>query len=122
VPEVDQFGRLISNEEAIDNWESRNGIANALVFLADLIPNDFVVKLYSFFVNNGLNDRNDSVKVKMLEASIATLNKHGNSNKNELLSLFENFLETAPKSAEYDSVRQNVVLLMGTLAKHLDKE
>ena len=58
----------------------------------------------------------------MLEASIATLNKHGNPNKSELLSLFENFLETATKSAEYDSVRQNVVLFMGTLAKNLDKE
>ncbi len=87
-----------------------------------LIWYQMILSSNSFFVNNGLNDRNDSVKIKMLEASIATLNKHGNSNKSELLSLFENFLETAPKSAEYDSVRQNVVLLMGTLAKHLDKE
>ena len=92
------------------------------MFLADIIPNDYVVKLYSFFVNNGLNDRSIDVKNKLLEASIATLNKHGSSNKNELLALFETFLESAPKSAEYDSVRQNVVLLMGTLAKHLDKE
>ena len=121
-PEVDQFGRLISKDESIDNWESRSGIANAFLFLADIIPNDYVVKLYSFFVNNGLNDRSIDVKNKLLEASIATLNKHGSSNKNELLALFETFLESAPKSAEYDSVRQNVVLLMGTLAKHLDKE
>lgn len=121
-PEVDQFGRVISNEESIDNWEARSGIASALVFLAELVPSNFVVDLYSFFVNNALNDRSDVVKIKMLEAAIATLNKHGNANKNELLTLFENFLENAPKSAEYDSVRQNVVLLMGTLAKHLEKE
>ena len=34
--------------------------------------------------------------------------------------MFEEFLSTAPSEASYDSVRQSVVILMGTLAKHLD--
>lgn len=58
----------------------------------------------------------------MLEAAIVCLNFHGRSHINELLPLFENFLQDTPNVASYDSVRQNAVILMGTLAKHLDKD
>ena len=40
---------------------------------------------------------------------------------NNLLPVFEKFLNTAPNHAKYDAVRQNVVILMGALAKHLDQ-
>ena len=40
---------------------------------------------------------------------------------NGLLPLFEDFLSKAPNNATYDAVRQSIVVLMGTLAKHLDK-
>lgn len=39
---------------------------------------------------------------------------------NSLLPVFEKFLNTAPKHASYDAVRQSVIILMGSLAKHLD--
>lgn len=35
--------------------------------------------------------------------------------------MFEEFLKDAPNDASYDAVRQSVVVLMGSLAKHLDK-
>lgn len=35
--------------------------------------------------------------------------------------MFEEFLKNAPNDASYDAVRQSVVVLMGSLAKHLDK-
>jgi len=35
--------------------------------------------------------------------------------------VFEEFLKNAPNDASYDAVRQSVVVLMGSLAKHLDK-
>lgn len=34
--------------------------------------------------------------------------------------MFENFLDKAPKSGGYDAVRQCVVLLVGSLARHLE--
>lgn len=40
---------------------------------------------------------------------------------NSLLPVFEKFLSTAPNHAKFDAVRQSVVILMGSLAKHLDK-
>ena len=42
-------------------------------------------------------------------------------NVNSLLPVFEGFLKNAPNDASYDAVRQSVVVLMGSLAKHLDK-
>ena len=38
-----------------------------------------------------------------------------------LLPVLETFLAEAPNDASYDAVRQSVVILMGSLAKHLDK-
>lgn len=42
-------------------------------------------------------------------------------NVSSLLPVFEEFLKNAPQDASYDAVRQSVVILMGSLAKHLDK-
>ena len=39
-----------------------------------------------------------------------------------LLPLFEEFLAKAPDTASFDAVRQSIVILMGSLAKHLDKD
>ncbi len=121
-PKKDQFGRVIA--EPVDEWEARTGIAFALTYLAQCVPgNDqSILPLFSFFVHQALNDRNQIVQNKMLEAAIECLNYHGKSSIHILLPLFENFLQDTPKVAAYDSVRQNVVILMGTLAKHLDKD
>ena len=43
-------------------------------------------------------------------------------NVSELLPVFEDFLSNAPGTASYDAVRQSIVILMGSLAKHLDKD
>jgi len=37
-----------------------------------------------------------------------------------LLPVFEQCLSDAPATASYDALRQSIVILMGTLAKHLD--
>ncbi|KAK7933149.1 hypothetical protein WMY93_004045 [Mugilogobius chulae] len=57
----------------------------------------------------------------MLDAALSALNTHGKDNVSSLLPVFEEFLKNAPQDASYDSVRQSVVILMGSLAKHLDK-
>ena len=44
------------------------------------------------------------------------------ANVNTLLPVFEDFLAQAPDTASFDAVRQSVVILMGSLAKHLEKD
>uniref|UniRef100_A0A671RUN1 TOG domain-containing protein n=1 Tax=Sinocyclocheilus anshuiensis TaxID=1608454 RepID=A0A671RUN1_9TELE len=119
-PVLDTLGRVIS-EAPPDQWEARCGIALALNKLAEFLDESQVTPLFLFFVPDALNDRHAEVRRCMLDAALSALNTHGKDNVNSLLPVFEEFLKNAPQDASYDSVRQSVVILMGSLAKHLDK-
>uniref|UniRef100_A0A8D1U1R5 Stalled ribosome sensor GCN1 n=1 Tax=Sus scrofa TaxID=9823 RepID=A0A8D1U1R5_PIG len=119
-PVLDALGRIIS-ESPPDQWEARCGLALALNKLSQCLDSSQVKPLFQFFVPDALNDRNADVRKCMLDAALATLNIHGKENVNSLLPVFEEFLKNAPNDASYDAVRQSVVVLMGSLAKHLDK-
>ncbi|XP_067000438.2 stalled ribosome sensor GCN1-like [Anabrus simplex] len=121
VPEkVDEFGHVI--EQAIDVWEPRSGVALALTQLAPYLSQKSVSSLVRFFVSTGLGDRNAHVRKNMLATALAVLNIHGRETVDDLLPLFEEFLDKAPDCASLDPTRQAVVLLMGSLARHLNKE
>ncbi|XP_062854960.1 stalled ribosome sensor GCN1 [Trichomycterus rosablanca] len=119
-PVLDALGRVIS-EAPPDQWEARCGIAQAINKLSQCLNESQVTPLFLFFVPDALNDRHDEVRRCMLDAALSVLNAHGKDNVNSLLPVFEEFLKNAPQDASYDSVRQSVVILMGSLAKHLDK-
>nr|XP_043881729.1 eIF-2-alpha kinase activator GCN1 [Solea senegalensis] len=119
-PVLDALGRVIS-ESPPDQWEARCGIAVALNKLSQYLDEAQVTPLFLFFVPDALNDRHPEVRRCMLDAALSALNTHGKDNVSSLLPVFEEFLKNAPQDASYDSVRQSVVILMGSLAKHLDK-
>ncbi|KAK9522292.1 hypothetical protein VZT92_018767 [Zoarces viviparus] len=119
-PVLDALGRVIS-ESPPDQWEARGGIALALNKLSLHLDEAQVTPLFLFFVPDALNDRHTEVRRCMLDAALSALNTHGKDNVTSLLPVFEEFLKDAPQDASYDSVRQSVVILMGSLAKHLDK-
>ncbi|CAL8247414.1 unnamed protein product [Merluccius merluccius] len=119
-PVLDGLGRVIS-ESPPDQWEARCGIALSLNKLSQYLDESQVTPLFLFFVPDALNDRHADVRRCMLDAALSALNTHGKDNVSSLLPVFEEFLKNAPQDASYDSVRQSVVILMGSLAKHLDK-
>ncbi|XP_067121067.1 stalled ribosome sensor GCN1 [Centruroides vittatus] len=119
-PKLDSFGRVIS-ESPPDNWVPRVGIAMALNKMAPLLDSDMVSSLVAFFVSDGLGDRHPTVRKHMLDASVAIVEYHGKETINILLPMFEDFLDKAPDSSNFDAVKQGIVILMGTLAHHLDK-
>ncbi|XP_024130877.1 eIF-2-alpha kinase activator GCN1 [Oryzias melastigma] len=119
-PVLDALGRVIS-EAPPDQWEARCGIALTLNKLSQYLDEAQVTPLFLFFVPDALNDRHPEVRRCMLDAALSALNTHGKDNVSSLLPVFEEFLKNAPQDASYDSVRQSVVILMGSLAKHLDK-
>ncbi|XP_026540403.1 eIF-2-alpha kinase activator GCN1 [Notechis scutatus] len=119
-PVLDALGRVIL-ESPPDQWEARCGIALALNKLSQHLESSQVKPLFEFFVPDALNDRHPEVRKCMLDAALSALNTHGKENVNCLLPVFEEFLKNAPNDASYDAVRQSVVILMGSLAKHLDK-
>ncbi|XP_072770375.1 stalled ribosome sensor GCN1-like [Nerophis lumbriciformis] len=119
-PVLDTLGRVIS-ESPPDQWEARCGIALTVNKMSQYLDNSQVAPLFLFFVPDALNDRHTEVRRCMLDAALSALNTHGKDNVSTLLPVFEEFLKNAPQDASYDSVRQSVVILMGSLAKHLDK-
>ena len=116
-PVIDDLGRVV--EKQLDHWEPRSGVAISLAKIAPKLTNDMVSKVVTFFVQDGLGDREAEVRSKMLDAALVAVNLHGKDAAEDLLPVFEDFLENAPKSEKYDNVRQAVVILMGSLAKHL---
>ncbi|XP_072271584.1 stalled ribosome sensor GCN1 [Pyxicephalus adspersus] len=119
-PVLDGLGRVIS-ESPPDQFEARCGVALALNQLAQYLDSSQVKPLFQFFVPDALNDRHPDVRKCMLDAALSALNTHGKDCVGSLLPVFEEFLKNAPNDANYDAVRQSVVILMGSLAKHLDK-
>ncbi|GBM59452.1 eIF-2-alpha kinase activator GCN1 [Araneus ventricosus] len=120
-PVLDSLQRVIS-ESPPDMWEARSGIALALGKVAPYLNLEQVTSLMSFFVSEGLGDRHATVRKHMVDAAIAITDIHGKNVLSELLPVFDNFMDQAPDNSSYDCVRQSVVILMGTLARHLDKD
>lgn len=119
-PKLNNFGRVV--EQPIDTWGPRRGVALALAQIAPLLTADTVLKLVQFFVSTGLGDRNQAVRTEMLTAAVAVVDLHGKTNIASLLPVFEEFMDKAPKIGSFDSIKQSVVILMGSLARHLDKD
>jgi len=119
-PRLDAFGRIV--EQPVDTWEPRSGVALALTHIAPLLSPKSVSHLISFFVSMGLGDRSTEVRKNMLAAALAAVDLHGKETVNSLLSVFEEFLDKAPDSGSFDAVRQSVVILMGSLARHLERD
>ena len=74
-PVTDSFGRVI--EASKDLWEGRLGIAVAVDEIAPHLDPDSVVQLMSFFVKEGLGDREQSVGKAMLKAALTAVEAHG---------------------------------------------
>ncbi|KAL3857310.1 hypothetical protein ACJMK2_011991 [Sinanodonta woodiana] len=120
-PVLDEFGRVIS-DVPLDMWEARSGIALALGKISPILPQEQLLPLFHFYIPKGLGDRNAEVRTHMREAALAAINDHGKDNLEAFLPIFDDFLKRAPETATNDAVRQSIIILMGSLAKHLDKE
>lgn len=119
-PKLNDFGRIV--EQPIDTWGPRRGVALSLAQLAPLLTPDTIQTLIQFFVSTGLGDRNQTVRTEMFTAAVAAVDLHGKDNITSLLPVFEEFMDKAPKTGSFDCIKQSVVILMGSLARHLDKD
>ncbi|KAH8417300.1 hypothetical protein KR222_008388, partial [Zaprionus bogoriensis] len=119
-PKLDKFDREI--EPAFDQWKPRRGVAIAITQIAQFLSIEDINNLMQFMVSHGLGDREEIVHKEMLAAALKIVDLHGKETIVSLLPVFEEFLDKAPKSQSYDNIRQAVVILMGSLARHLEKE
>lgn len=120
-PLLDEYGLVaVAAADRKDPWEERSTAAIALHQIVDFLDkNDSVTKLAEFLVQDGaLGDREPLVRQEMKEAGIALITKHGANNVELLIPIFEESLSAKTAS----SIKENVIILYGTLARHLNSE
>ncbi|KAJ3118798.1 translational activator of GCN4 [Phlyctochytrium bullatum] len=123
-PEYDEFGMIIpASLEKEDEWRARSGVASALRSCATLpMDNGTLESVFKFLVNEeALGDRSEKVRSLMLEAGIAIVDGVGKAHIEFLLRFFSSFLsQPAGASKTHDNIRESVVILLGTAARHLE--
>lgn len=122
-PILDEFGLVIkSSQEQKDIWEPRSGIAIVLKLVAELfVDQELVANFVKFIIEErALGDREATVAEEFKESAIAVINTHGKENVEYLIPVFEAALVSKKSVDKSDEViRENVVVLYGSLAKHL---
>ena len=120
VPSRNRMG-ILQRGELVDEWEKRSGIALALKELAQVLPEDQILPLMDFLVSEGpLCDRHFAVRTEMVEAGTTIVALRGNDCLEPLMNLFETVLQGPDKATqESDWVNEAVIVLYGSLARHL---
>lgn len=116
---IDEFGLVVvTAAERKDPWQERSTSAIALKELAAGFSNgsDDVVNVIKFLIEDGaLGDVNPLVRQEIKEAGIEIIAKYGSTNSEKLIPIFEESL----KSDTSTTIKENVSILYGTLARYL---
>ena len=120
-PKKDSFGRELFIDYH-DPWESRMGVAKAMEHVPKFVEPSLVMEFLQFVLPGALSDSNSNVQDAIMTAAKVAISTHGEELAGELMAHFEHCLQSAGDTHEADTVRQFAVVLMGNLAKHMDKK
>ncbi|KAK5582574.1 hypothetical protein RB653_004159 [Dictyostelium firmibasis] len=100
----------------------RLSVASALSGLGNAIVEPSVLKsLFTKIIERGLFDPKEDVVQEFVSTGMSIINQQGIQFSGELLATFEAFLARPDNgTGEEDSIRANVIVYMGALAKHMD--
>ena len=120
VPQRDEFG-MLRKIDLIDPWEARSGIALTFYALAPIFNASNLVSHVRFLIiDSALGDQNAAVRNEMIKSATLIIAEHGAERVEELMSIFEAALENSdPSSKNSDLVNEAIVILYGSLARHL---
>ncbi|VDP13181.1 unnamed protein product [Onchocerca flexuosa] len=117
-PVYDDIGRVIV--DPVDLWKNRAGIAEALLVIAPDLPHQLVMNFIRIIVPNGISDSAPECRELMQNAAIEAIKTHGEIEMTSLLPFLEEMLSSTPDGKDFDNLRQGLVIMLGTLAQHLD--
>ncbi|KAL2911529.1 translational activator of GCN4 [Polyrhizophydium stewartii] len=124
VPEYDDYGMVIPESlNRPDEWQARAGIAHALKACVPVLGEaNAMAALFEFLIaREALGDRNSTVQQRMLDAGLSAISESGKQHVRDLLDRFDGYLSQPAKASEtHDRIREGVVILLGTVAQHLD--
>ena len=120
VAQRDEFGMLKKTDLA-DPWEARSGIALTFKLLAPAFNSSRLVSHIRFLITDGaLGDRNTVVRDEMIQSATTAIARHGATRLEELMNIFEAALgEAGTSSQNSDLINEAIVILYGSLARHL---
>ncbi|KAH6566502.1 hypothetical protein BASA60_009434 [Batrachochytrium salamandrivorans] len=126
LPDYDDYGMVIPESlNKPDEWEARSGIAHALKTCVPVILSQTAIEsLFAFLIDmEALGDRSSTVQRFMLDAGLTAVQKSGKDHVRALLDKFDAYLsKPAEANASHDRIREAVVILLGTVAQHLDAD
>lgn len=120
-PKKDSFGRDIFIEYR-DQWECRVGVAKALEQLSKHADSAKAMQFLKFVIPEALSDPNSKVQSAIMAAAQAAIGCHGDKLAGELMAHSEESLKAIQDSQGADQVRQYIIVLMGALARHMDRD
>ncbi|CAI2349719.1 unnamed protein product [Caenorhabditis sp. 36 PRJEB53466] len=116
-PIYDSVGRL--QREAVDEWDRRRGVGEALVPLSSLIREQDAEQLIRLVAPDGLADRSVECRNELRNAAVETIRRHGADRMAQLLPFLEQLSDSTPSTEDHDNRRQGLVVLLGTLAQYI---
>lgn len=123
-PELDKFGLAINNPAMQkDPWEARSTVALALKDLSPHFKDEqSITKVFQFLVEKEtLGDKEDLVAQELLDAGVQIIKDHGLNYVEGLIPIFEKCLAQKDQgSKRQDKIRELVIILYGSLGRHLD--
>lgn len=124
--ETDEFGLAIKNGASQkDRWEQRSGVALTITHMAPMFTEpEEISKFFTFLIKGRtLGDKEGLVRTELQEAGLKIIELNGKSNVETLISIFEDCLaEKDEKSKIQDMVKESVIIMYGSLARHLDSD
>lgn len=109
-------------EIQVDNYEPRLGAGLVFTKIAGHLNDVLVMEMANFLIPLALGDRNDQVQSQMLEVGIAIADKHGKRCMTQLINVLRKYLDKSQDNSANGMVKRSVVILMGTLARHLETD
>lgn len=121
-PILDEYGLVaVSASEQKDPWEDRSTTAIAFKEATKFFPKgtSSIVDFIKFLVeSSALGDKEPLVRQEMKEAGIEVITEHGAERVESLIPIFEHSLTSNTQIA----IKENVIILYGSLARHLQSE
>lgn len=105
----------------------RAGVAVGLQATGALLGQDDLKLALDFLIARGLADSDDDIRAAMVAAGAGMVDAHGDTHAAIMLPQLEGYLQPERAAAaagderHYDLVREGVVVLLGTLAAHLQQ-
>eukprot|EP00958_Prasinococcus_capsulatus_P016011 scaffold1761_cov357-Prasinococcus_capsulatus_cf.AAC.17 len=105
---------------ASDDGQQRDGLALGLAELGPLLSERELPVVTTFLTSRAFADPDEGVRKRMVEAGVRLVDEQGKEHVGLLLPIFESFLDKkGTEDEQYDVVREGVVVLLGSIAKHL---